>query len=392
VEALAVEAGFRHVAHGVKEIGGRYSALSNFGMVPGAVMGVPVHALLDSAHGMAQACAGCVPARDNPALALGAVIGVCANHGRDKLTLFTSPGIRDLGAWLEQLVAESTGKSGTGVIPVDREPIGPPDVYGDDRLFVSVAVADEGHPPALGAIEAAGHPVVRITVEDPADLGGEVFRWELATAVAGSVIGINPFDQPDVEASKVVTRELTAAYEHTGALPTEEPIYEGEGIALFTDERNAAQLGTHGSLRDYLRAHLARAGVGDYVALLAYLPMTAGHEAALTDLRTRVRDVKGTATCVGFGPRFLHSTGQAYKGGPSSGVFLQITCDDPFDLPVPGQRLSFDVVKAAQARGDFAVLAERGRRALRIHLHDVHAGLALLRETVASILNPERNT
>jgi transaldolase/glucose-6-phosphate isomerase len=232
---------------------------------------------------------------------------------------------------------------------------------------------------------------VRITIEDVADLGGEVFRWELATAVAGAILEINPFDQPDVEASKVATRELTSAYEASGSLPPEEPIYEGEGVALFADVRNAAVLGRHASLREYLRAHLARAGAGDYVALLAYVPMTDGHEAALTDMRTRIRDARLTATCVGFGPRFLHSTGQAYKGGPNSGVFLQVTCDDPVDLPVPGQRYSFGVVKAAQARGDLAVLAQRARRALRIHLHDADAGLALLRETVASILNDERN-
>jgi transaldolase / glucose-6-phosphate isomerase len=391
VEAMATAAGFRHVAHGVKQIGGRYSALSNFGMVPGAVMGAPVHALLDSAHGMAQACAGCVPAQDNPGLALGAVIGVCARHGRDKLTLAASPGIHDLGAWLEQLVAESTGKVGEGVIPVDREALGTPDAYGEDRLFVSVALAGEGHPAGLEPIESAGHPVVRITIDDAVDLGGEVFRWELATAVAGAIIGINPFDQPDVEASKVVTRELTAEYERTGSLPAETPIYEGEGVSLFTDERNAAALGEHGSLREYLSAHLARVGAGDYVALLAYVPMTREHEALLTDLRTRIRDARRVATCVGFGPRFLHSTGQAYKGGPNSGVFLQITCDDPADLPVPGQQYSFGVVKAAQARGDFAVLAERDRRVLRIHLHDADAGLALLRDALASALNPERN-
>jgi transaldolase / glucose-6-phosphate isomerase len=391
VEELATVAGFRHVAHGVKEIGGRYSALSNFGMVPGAVMGAPVHDLLDRAHGMAQACAGCVPAADNPGLALGAVIGMCARHGRDKLTLSASPAIRDLGAWLEQLVAESTGKVGKGVIPVDREPLGPVDVYGDDRLFVSVALAAEGHPARLDAIEAAGHPVVRITIDETLDLGGEVFRWEFATAVAGALLAINPFDQPDVEASKIVTRELTEAYERTGALPPETPVYAGEGVRLYTDERNAAALGEHGSLRDYLRAHLDRAGAGDCVALLAYVPMTAAHEATLTDVRTRIRDGRRTATCVGFGPRFLHSTGQAYKGGPNSGVFLQITCEDQADVAVPGRHYSFGVVKAAQARGDFAVLAERGRRALRIHLDDADSGLALLREAVASIYDDQRN-
>jgi transaldolase/glucose-6-phosphate isomerase len=385
-ENVARTDGYRHIASGVKSIGGRYSALSNFGMVPGAVMGVDVQLLLDRAETMAQACASCVPATQNPGVRLGAVIGVCATHGRDKLTLITSPAIGDLGAWLEQLLAESTGKQGHGVIPVDLEPLGAPDVYGDDRLFAYVrleSAPDPDQDAAVEALERAGHPVVRIRIDDPYDIGGEIFRWEFATAVAGSVIGINPFDQPDVEASKVVTRSLTAEYEKTGSLPPEQPILEEGELRLFTNEANAQALASAKSFDEHIATHLARIRSGDYVGLLAYVDMTPEHRDALQEIRTLIRDRTRAATCVGFGPRFLHSTGQAYKGGPNSGVFLQITCDDAADIPVPGQKYTFGVVKAAQARGDFAVLAERGRRALRVHLgRDVSSGLAALRAAV----------
>jgi transaldolase / glucose-6-phosphate isomerase len=393
LEQLAEEQGFRHVAHGLASIGGRYSALSDFGMVPGAVMGVDVQALLDRAERMAHSCASCVPARDNPGLVLGSIIGVCARRGRDKLTLVASPAIADLGAWLEQLLAESTGKDGRGVIPIDREPLGSPEVYGDDRLFVYVRLRsspDEAQDAAVGALEHAGHPVVRIETGDLYDIGGELFRWEFATAVAGSVIGINPFDQPDVEASKVVTRALTDGYEQHGKLADEKPIATFGGVSLYADERNASELSSaarEDTLEGMLKAHLGRIGRSDYAALLAYIEMTPGHEQALAEIRETIRDRTRAATCVGFGPRYLHSTGQAYKGGPNSGVFLQITCDDARDLPVPGRRYTFGVVKAAQARGDFQVLAERGRRALRIHVgEDADAGLATIREAVEQAL------
>jgi transaldolase/glucose-6-phosphate isomerase len=386
LEQIAEEAGFRAVAHGLKSIGGRYSALSDFGIVPGAIMGVDVHELLDRAERMAHACAACVPASDNPGLVLGAIIGVCANRGRDKLTLVTSPEIADFGAWLEQLLAESTGKQGRGVIPIDREPIGAPESYGEDRLFVYVRLEsgpDDAQDVALDALEQAGQPVVTIRIDDPYDLGGELFRWEFATAVAGAVIAINPFDQPDVEASKVATQRLTAEYEQKGALPAEDAIFESDGIALFGDRLDVAEP----TLETQLAAHLGRLTPGDYFALLAYVQMTDEHERILTDTRRLVRDRKRVATCVGFGPRFLHSTGQAYKGGPNSGVFLQITCDDAEDLPVPGQRYTFGVVKAAQARGDFQVLAERGRRALRVHLdEDVAGGLEAVRKAIEEVL------
>jgi transaldolase / glucose-6-phosphate isomerase len=273
---------------------------------------------------------------------------------------------------------------------VDREPLGSPDVYGDDRVFVSIRLQsdpDAEQEKAVEALAAAGQPVVRINLTDAYQLGGELFRWEFATAVAGSVLGIHPFNQPDVEASKVATRKLTTEYERSGSLPAETPIFAADGIKLFTDERNAAALqraaGGRQTLAGYLKSHLDRLGGGDYFALLAYIEMNEAHERSLQATRLAVREARRVATCLGFGPRFLHSTGQAYKGGPNSGVFLQITCDDAADLPVPGQKYTFGVVKAAQARGDFEVLAERERRALRVHLGpDVAAGLAMLRKAV----------
>jgi len=239
---------------------------------------------------------------------------------------------------------------------------------------------DKDQDAKIDALEHAGHPVVRISLADIYGLGAEFFRWEIATAVAGSIIGINPFDQPDVEASKIVTRELTTEYEKTGSLPPEKPIFEDGDIKLFTDPKNAEALskavGSDKSLKSYLSAHLNRIGVGDYLALLGYIPMNAEDEATLQSMRHAVRDQKHVATCLGFGPRFLHSTGQAYKGGPNSGVFLQITCDDAIDLAVPRQKYTFGTVKAAQARGDFEVLVQRNRRALRVHLgKDLKASL-----------------
>jgi transaldolase / glucose-6-phosphate isomerase len=395
MQQVAEGDGFRRVFFGVPSIGGRYSVLSDFGMVPSAVMGLDVERLLEGAAQMAHACHSCVPPDENPGVVLGTVLGIAARAGRDKVTLFASPGLSDFGAWLEQLLAESTGKVGKGLIPVDRERPGGPAVYGNDRLFVYVRLepaADAAQDAAVDALERAGHPVVRIPVADPYDLGGEFFRWEIATAVAGSILGIHPFNQPDVEASKIATRRLTSEYEKTGSLPREEPILRDQGTAIFADEKNARALlkamGSDRTLAGCLRAHLGRLGAGDYFAVLAYVEMSEAHEEELQALRHAVRDSRRAATCLGFGPRFLHSTGQAYKGGVNSGVFLQITCDDAVDLPVPGQKYTFGVVKAAQARGDFEVLAERNRRALRVHLGpDVTAGLAVLRQAVRRALD-----
>jgi transaldolase/glucose-6-phosphate isomerase len=390
LEKIAAADRFRHTFFGLPSIGGRYSALSDFGMVPAAVMGLDVGRFLAHADQMEKRCASSVPVDDNPGVVLGTVMGVLAKHGRDKVTLVASPGIRDLGAWLEQLLAESTGKEGKGLIPVDREPLGAPAVYGDDRLFVYLRLEpslDAVQDAAIAVLEKAGQPVVRITVDDVYDLGAEFFRWEIATAVAGSLLGINAFNQPDVEASKLATRKLTDEYEATGAFPPETPFLEAEGLALYADPRNTADLaaGTrgNGALAGVIGAHLARLRPGDYAALLAYIEMNEAHETSLQAIRLAIRDHYRVATCLGFGPRFLHSTGQAYKGGPNSGVFLQVTCDDAVDLSVPGQKYTFGVVKAAQARGDFLVLAERGRRTLRVHLgKDVKAGLATLAEAV----------
>jgi transaldolase / glucose-6-phosphate isomerase len=383
MEQVAHDDHFWKICYGVPSIGGRFSALSDFGMVPAAVMGIDTGKFLGRANAMAQECLVSSPLDGNPGALLGVILGTLARSGRDKLTIIASPGIHDLGAWMEQLVAESTGKNGKAIIPVDREPLGPPDVYGNDRVFVyerlqSAPDAAQDH--AVAALEAAGQPVIRISIEDVYDLGAEFFRWEFATAVAGSILEINPFNQPDVEASKLETRKLTDAFAATGSLPAESPAFIEDGIQVF----GATSAKT---LEGALRKHFASIEGGDYFALLAYIQMNEAHEATLTALRQQVRDAKRVATCLGFGPRFLHSTGQAYKGGPNSGVFLQITCDDARDVPVPGQKYTFGIVKAAQARGDLAVLTERGRRALRIHLGaDVDADLEKLASALTRAL------
>jgi transaldolase/glucose-6-phosphate isomerase len=395
LQEAAEDEGFRRIRFGLPSVGGRYSALTNFGLVPAAAMGVDIHRFLDRVEEMVEACSSCVPAGENPGVVLGAVLGAAANAGRYKVTILSSPAIYDLGAWLEQLLAESTGKNGKGLIPVDLEKVGSPELYGDDRIFVYTRLTnnyDAGQEAAVKGLIDAGQPVVTIEINDIYDLGQEFFRWEIATAVAGSIMGINPFDQPDVEASKVETRKLTDEYEETGNLPAEEPILEEDGIRLIADGKNAAVLREAAAgdftLAGCLRAHLDRLGAGDYFALLAFIEMNDGHRRILQEMRHRVRDGKRVATCLGFGPRFLHSTGQAYKGGPNSGVFLQITCDDAEDLEIPGQQYTFGIVKAAQARGDFQVLADRDRRALRVHLGpDVKAGLKKLQAATETALS-----
>ena len=378
---------FWKIFAGVPSIGGRYSALSNFGMVPAAAMGMDLGKFLKNTLEMVRACGAGSAADTNPGVVLGTVLGVAANHGRDKITIIASPGVSDLGAWLEQLIAESTGKVGKGIIPVDREKLAKPTTYGDDRVFAYLRLAakpNKAQDAAVAAIEKAGHPVVRITLPNVYALGQEFFRWEIATAVAGSIIGINAFNQPDVEASKIETKKLTSEYEAQGSLPPELPFLVSKEAKLFADEKNSAALGGGKSLGDVVKTHLSRIGTGDYFAVLGYIPMNAENEKALQTIRHSVRDAKKVATCLGFGPRFLHSTGQAYKGGPNTGVFLQITCDDQSDLAVPGQSYTFGVVKSAQARGDFAVLAERGRRALRVHLgKNLKSGLNALAKAVA---------
>jgi len=383
--------GFAHVFHGIAEIGGRYSVLSKFGLVPAAAMGIDVDAFLTRTASMVHACAGEVPVTVNPGAQLGLSLGLAARRfGRDKVTILTSPGIADLGAWLEQLIAESTGKRGYGLIPVDGEPIGAAESYGADRIFVAISLRGEPlavKPGQLEALRRVGHPVIEVEVDSVMTLGQEFFRWECAIAVAGAVIGVDPFDQPDVEASKIKTRALTDAFEASGQLQQPQPIFEADGIAVFADDANVQRIGEHRSLDAYLRAHFGSATAGDYVGLLAYLDRDARHVATLTEWRGKIRDRLHVATCVGFGPRFLHSTGQAYKGGPNSGVFLQITADDPVDLEVPGRKFSFGLVKAAQALGDLGVLEERGRRVLRVHLRDVETGLRTLSEAIGNAIS-----
>jgi transaldolase/glucose-6-phosphate isomerase len=385
LEARSREQRFRRIFHGVPSIGGRYSVLSPFGLVPAAIAGLNVAELVRLSRSMIRSCGPDVPPAENPAVALGIALGAAAARGRDKITILTSPALASFGAWVEQLFAESTGKHGKGLIPIDGEPIGRPEVYGDDRVFIDLALtgADDPEQAArLKKLESAGHPVIRIAQNSVSHVVQEFVRFEIATAVAGSILEINPFDQPDVEASKIKTRELTGAFEKSGELPAQTPVCSEPPLTVFTGETNAAALrkaGAGDSVAGWLTAQLAQTGNGDYFAILAYLPRNAQNTASLQQLRVAVRDRRHIATCLEFGPRFLHSTGQAYKGGPDSGVFLQITADDREDLAIPGHRASFGVVKNAQARGDFDVLLERGRRALHIHLSgDVAAGLKAL--------------
>lgn len=394
LERRAIEHRFTCVFHGSPSIGGRYSVLSKFGLVPAAVTGLDVKRLLEAAQTMRRSCGADVPPSENTGVQLGIAMGVAATHfKRDKVTIIASPGIADFGAWLEQLLAESTGKQGRGLIPLSGEPLTVPEHYGSDRFFAYLELdgqVDPSRRQAVEALERAGHPVVKISVKDAWHIGQEFFRWEIATAVAGSIIGIDPFDQPDVESSKDKTRALIDAYEKSRRLPKDAPVFRENGIALYADPRNAAELGQHTTLAGYLKSHFSRVHSGgkggDYVALLAYIERNAAHTRALAEMRTRIRDKTRAATCLGFGPRFQHSTGQAYKGGPNSGVFLQITCDDPADIGVPGHSYSFGVVKAAQASGDLAVLVERDRRALRVHLKHVDAGLEELSHAIDAAL------
>lgn len=392
MEQIAKDDAFRHIFYGEPEIGGRFSALSAFGLAAAAAIGLDVEILLQRASEMVGACKNSDP-NENPGALLGLILGICHRHGRDKLTIFTSPEVYDLGAWLEQLIAESTGKNGVAIIPVDREPVMDAENYYNDRMFVHIGVkntaTDENTYQRLEDIERAGHPLARIELESLYHISQEFFRWEFATAVAGSVMNINPFNQPDVESAKIEARKITDEYERTGTLPDETPFFEDAGISLFSNSGNVAELdrlaGETRSLSAYLKAHVSRLSKNDYFALLAYVEMNSENEKQLQTIREIVLDRTLAATCLGFGPRFLHSTGQAYKGGPNSGVFLQITSDDENDLAVPGQKYTFGVVKAAQARGDFQVLLDRERRALRVHIRGVGVleGLEKIRTAIS---------
>ena len=389
LEEEALERGIRGVYNGDPEVGGRYSALSPFGLVPAAAMGLDPVDLLERADLMIASCEASVPPARNAGVRLGAMIGTLAGKGRDKLTFVMSPAIASLGGWIEQLVAESTGKHGKGIVPVDGEVLGAPEVYGADRVFVAVELegdAAEGVDAKLAALAAAGHPVIRIRIGDRRDLVQEMFRWEVATATAGHLMGINPFDQPNVQESKDYTKRLLGEAKDgkLASIEGEVKLLEEGGIAVYTDAANAAALRGAETLADVLKAHISRAGAGDYVAFNAYVEMTDAHGAALQRLRSRVRDGHQVATTVGFGPRFLHSTGQLHKGGANTGVFVQITCDDAEPLPVPGLPFGFSLLKQAQEAGDFMALSARERRLLRVHLRDVDAGLAALTAAIGA--------
>ena len=394
LEAIAKQRGFRKVFHGGPSIGGRYSVLSRFGLVPLAAIGGDVKAFLKSALVMVRACGSEVPPAQNPGVTLGLVLGGLARRGRDKVTFVASPSVSEFGAWAAQLLAESTGKHGRGLIPITQEPMGPPAAYGSDRLVIYLRdtnAPDPAQDRAVDALELAGQPIVRIALAGARFIAQEFFRWQIAVAVASAVIGINPFDQPDVEASKLATHQLTEASERAGSLPAETPLFAGDGIALFADEVNAQALkdaGASTTLESWLRAHFARIRPGDYLALLAYVKRSEPHVKVLQDLRAGILAHKHVATCLGFGPRFLHATGQVYKGGPNSGVFLQITADPGVDLEIPARHVRFAIVEAAQARGDFRVLCKYGRRLLRVHLpHNVSAGLETLSQAAKRALS-----
>jgi len=381
----AVAEGFRRIFLNQPEIGGRYSALSYFGMVPAAVSGLDIEELLRRAEAMADACGASVAGDvdQNPGAILGAVMAECAIAGRDKLTIVTDPKILALGLWVEQLIAESTGKEGKGIVPVVGEPLGAVSAYGQDRLFVSISVGamDGEMQSKLEALEAAGHPVVHRSLTDLYDLGAEFFLWEMATAFAGWRLAINPFDQPNVQESKDATKALLEKFIREGKLP-ESPAVASDGtLTIYGAQDEPAA--SSASVAEAMAQHVAGIKPGDYIAVLAYVEETPEIDAALQSIRTTLRDATCCATTTGYGPRFLHSTGQLHKGGPDSGVFIQITAPDQIDLEVPGAPYTFSVLKQAQAQGDFQSLLSHGRRAIRVDLGaDALIGLAKLKELI----------
>ncbi len=379
LETFAAEKKLRRVFSSPPDVGGRYSALTYFGLVPAALIGINLHKLLDRAITMLHATHYCVPVAENPGLALGAAMGELAVAGRDKITFFASPSIETFGVWVEQLIAESTGKNGKGILPVAGERLGTPDHYGDDRFFVCLRMEGDENDlldKGVNALEAAGHPVIRISLDEREDLAGEFFRWEMATAAAGAVLGINPFDQPNVEAAKVKAREMLKAFQETGSLPADAPtLVEGDIEAFGGSGKNGA------NIREIFADFVKFGGPGDYVALMAYVPRTVENDAILESIRLTLRDRLKVATTLGYGPRFLHSTGQLHKGNGNKGLFIQITHAPVSDIAIPGEPYSFGTLIAAQALGDFRALAEGGRRLIRFHIKgDVSVGLKHLRD------------
>ncbi|MCH8940476.1 MAG: glucose-6-phosphate isomerase, partial [Chloroflexi bacterium] len=357
LERLARENGFRRVFQNMADIGGRYSALSYFGMVPASLAGIDVSLLLDRADHLRESSASCVPADENPGVWLGAVMATLAKAGRDKLTVLTSPTLSSFGLWAEQLIAESLGKEGKGIVPVAGEPLLAPEHYGNDRLFVYLRMDGDNSADTDAGVEAlrsAGHPVVQLDLRDRYDVGAEFYRWEYATAIAGAILEVNPFDQPNVQSAKDKTAEVLTHYAAAGSLPDHAPATS-------------------------LKELLSGASAGDYLAIMAYVEQTPETDAALASLRQRVMEKHHIATTVGYGPRFLHSTGQLHKGGPTTGLFLQITTDYKADIAIPGEDYSFGTLADAQSLGDIQALESLGRKTARVHVTgDVATGIAKL--------------
>lgn len=375
LEKRAGEEGFRRVFLNPADIGGRYSALSYFGLVPAALIGLDINLFLERADEMVRACGPSGLCVDNPGIWLGTVLAEATRSGRDKMTIISSPEVRAFGAWIEQLVAESTGKENEGIIPVDLEETRAPGSYGSDRCFVYIRLegsTDTELDNRVQALEESGMPTILITIDNLLGLGEEFYRWEMATAVAAAILNVNAFDEPNVTESKRLTGEALRYFEENGDFPEDPCLVEENGIRLYGDDG----LETCADTVELLRAHFDRGRDGDYVALLAYLPAEGEIPGALQQLRNMLGRKTGAATTLGFGPRFLHSTGQLHKGGPNSGLFIQFTCDDPADLPIPGLGYSFGILKRAQALGDMQALKAHERRVVRCHIGgDVVAGL-----------------
>ncbi len=381
LQKLGEERGVRRIFENWPDHGGRYSAMSYFGMVLAALIGAPIGEMLAGGQSMAEACGPDVPADENPGMVLGALLGYCHEVGRNKLTLLASPGLAAFGEWVEQLLAESTGKEGVGIVPVVGETVGEVADYGVDRVFAYMRLAgDDTHDALAEALAAAGHPVIRIDVSDPATIGAEMFRWEFATAVAGAFMGIDPFDQPNVEEAKNKARAALEDFTQDGSLPALEPDATDGELSVYGAP-------DAGSVTEAIGNLMASVQPGDYVALMAYLPYADSTDDALSSMRAEVRAARGVATTVGYGPRFLHSTGQLHKGGPEAAVFLQLTVADSEDLPIPGKPYSFAMLKNAQAAGDLGVLRDHGLRALRVDLgSDVAGGLKRVAELLRAAL------
>ncbi len=384
MERLAIEKKFRHIVLNPSDIGGRFSAMSFFGMLPAGIMGANVRELLSRAGLMAAMSSPYMPVEKSPSVSTGVALGILAKAGKDKVTFVLSKEIGTFGTWVEQLIAESTGKEGTGILPVESEALLAPESYSDDRVFVHIRAAKDADAPTvkkLAALEKAGHPVIRFTIQDKFDLTSEFFRWEIATAVAGAILKINPFDQPNVQEAKDLTKSALNQYRQLGKFVQESPVFKGDDIVVYA----SYGLGRQESLDEVLTKHLNQMNPGDYFSILAYIERNPKNQQQLEELRLLVQEWKKVATTIGFGPRFLHSTGQLHKGGKNNGLYLSITADDEKDLPIPGESFGFSVLKEAQSRGDWEALKNKNRRVLHIHLHNRTQGLIRLKDALARV-------